>query len=118
MPRECAKFELPAMRTEVTPPATLTRVAQFLAHDLRHHLSAVYVNAEFLSGPGIEPAEKEEMLREIRLAIHCMSDQLDSLILSARTGQMLQPRRESFQEHHRTLYSNGAVSSLVPKRHH
>jgi signal transduction histidine kinase len=79
------------------PLAVLTRAAQFVAHDLRHHLSTVYANAEFLGGRRMKSVDKEELLREIRLAINCMTDQLDSLLLFTRTGHMMEPRRESLK---------------------
>ena len=97
LPRESAKPELPALQTEVTPLATLTRAAQFLAHDLRHHLSAICANAEFLGSRGIQTLDRDELLEEIRLAVGCMTDQLDSLLLCARTGHTMQPRRESLK---------------------
>ena len=87
----------PDRQMESVPLAVLTRATQFLAHDLRHHLSSVYANAEFLGGRRMRSVEKDELLREIRLAIGCMTDQLDSLLLFTRTGQTMQPRRESLK---------------------
>ncbi len=76
-------------QTESLPSAVLTRVAQFIAHDFRHHLCAVYANAEFLSTGTLEPADREGLLEEIRIGIDCMTDQLDSLLLFTRTGCLL-----------------------------
>jgi signal transduction histidine kinase len=95
--RESGKVGMPATGTEATPLATLTRVAQFLAHDLRHHLSTVCANAEFLGKRSIQRVEMDELLEEIRFAVGCMTDQLDSLLLCTRTGHTMQPRRESLK---------------------
>jgi signal transduction histidine kinase len=95
--RESAKAGLQAPQSKAGPLATLTRAAQFLAHDLRHHLSTVYANAEFLCGCGIQSIDRDELLEEIRLAISCMTDQLDSLLLCTRTGHTMRPRRESLK---------------------
>jgi signal transduction histidine kinase len=84
-------------QTESLPSAVLTRVAQFIAHDFRHHLCAVYANAEFLSTGTIEPADREGLLEEIRVAIDCMTDQLESLLLFTRTGCVLKPRHQSLK---------------------
>lgn len=84
-------------KLESMPLAAVTTFAQSVAHDLRHHLSTVYANAEFLSGRRMKPVDKQELLSEIRVAIDCMTDQLDSLILVTRTGQTVQTRRESLR---------------------
>jgi hypothetical protein len=60
---------------EAVPPS-VTQFAQFLAHDFRHHLSTIYANAEFLGGHGMKAADKDELLREIQLAVDCMTGQL------------------------------------------
>jgi K+-sensing histidine kinase KdpD len=93
--RESAKLEL--LEPEAAPLATLTRVSQFLVHDLRHHLSTVYANAEFLGSRNLEPTDTDELLEEIRFAVGCMTDQLDSLLLCTRTGNTMEPRRESLK---------------------
>jgi len=94
---EFAKAGLPAMQIKEAPLATLNQVAQFLAHDLRHHLSTVYANAEFLGNRSIQSLDRHELLEEIRFAVGCMTDQLDSLLLCTRTGQTMQLRRESLK---------------------
>jgi signal transduction histidine kinase len=96
-PPESEKGALPAPRTDAIPPATLAQVAQFLEHDFRHHLSTVYANAEFLCSRTKHSVDKDDLLGEIRSAIGCMTDQLDSLLLCTRTGHTMQPRRESLR---------------------
>jgi signal transduction histidine kinase len=60
-----------------------------MVHDFRHHLSIACANSEFLSNRAVNPVEAEELLSEIRLSIHCMTEQLDSLLLFAQTGRSL-----------------------------
>ena len=67
--------------------ATIGRMARSVSHDLRHHLSAVYANAEFLATANLTTAERNDFLEEIRLAVLGTTDMIDSLILFSRTGQ-------------------------------
>jgi signal transduction histidine kinase len=72
--------------------ATIGRMARSVSHDLRHYLSAVYANAEFLATDRLTPQERSEFLEEIRLAVLGTTDMIDSLIIFSRTGQPA-PRR-------------------------
>lgn len=74
--------------------AAFNRMAQFVAHDFRHHLCAVYSNAEFMCNTNYAQSEREEMFEEIRTAILCMTETLDSVLLHARTGCMFHLRPE------------------------
>jgi signal transduction histidine kinase len=71
--------------------ATIGRMASSISHDLRHHLSAMYANAEFMSDPKIDNTERQELLREVNAAVHSMTDLLDSLLLFTQTGRALHP---------------------------
>jgi signal transduction histidine kinase len=75
--------------------ATIGRMASSISHDLRHFLSAIYANAEFMSDSHIQPAEREELLLEVRSAVQGMTDLLDSLLLFTQTGRALHPDREA-----------------------
>ncbi len=75
--------------------ATIGRMASSISHDLRHYLSAVYANAEFLGYDTTGPAERAELLAEVRLGVEGMTELIDSLLLFSRTGQALQPAYES-----------------------
>jgi signal transduction histidine kinase len=75
--------------------ATIGRMASSISHDLRHYLSAVYANAEFLGYESIEVDEKTELLAEIRQGVRGMTDLIESLLLFSRTGQSLQVSFES-----------------------
>jgi signal transduction histidine kinase len=75
--------------------ATIGRMASSVSHDLRHHLSAIYANAEFMSLPQSGPEERVELLLEVRDAVQSMTDLIESLLLFSQTGQILHLRRES-----------------------
>ncbi len=72
--------------------ATIGRMARSVSHDLRHYLSAVYANAEFLATAQLTTAERNDFLEEIRLAVLGTTDMIDSLVLFSRTGQSGQRR--------------------------
>jgi signal transduction histidine kinase len=75
--------------------ATIGQMASSISHDLRHYLSAVYANAEFLGYDSVGPDERLELLAEIRQGVRGMTDLIDSLLLFSRTGQSLQLSFES-----------------------
>jgi signal transduction histidine kinase len=75
--------------------ATIGQMASSISHDLRHYLSAVYANAEFLGYDSIGPEERLDLLAEIRQGVRGMTDLIDSLLLFSRTGQSLQLSFES-----------------------
>jgi signal transduction histidine kinase len=70
-------------------------MASSISHDLRHYLSAVYANAEFLGSWSIGPEERAELLAEVKMGVHGMTDLIESLLIFGRTGQHLQPSYES-----------------------
>lgn len=74
--------------------ATIGRMARSVSHDLRHHLSAIYANAEFLSSSATGDVERTELFQEVRMAVHGMIDLIDSLLIFSRTGRTIQPRYE------------------------
>jgi len=75
--------------------ATIGRMASSISHDLRHYLSAVYANAEFLGYDSGDAKERVELLTEIRQGVRGMTDLIESLLLFSRTGQPLQLSWES-----------------------
>ncbi len=75
--------------------ATIGRMASSVSHDLRHHLSAIYANAEFLSLPKTGNEERAELLLEVRDAVQSMTDLIDSLLLFSQTKQTLNLHYES-----------------------
>jgi signal transduction histidine kinase len=75
--------------------ATIGRMASSISHDLRHYLSAMYANAEFMSDGAIAQVEREELLLEVKDAVQGMTDLLDSLLQFTQTGRALHPEYQS-----------------------
>jgi len=84
--------------------ATIGRMASSISHDLRHYLSAMYANAEFMSDGSIPQVEREDLLQEVRMAVQGMTDLLDSLLLFTQTGRALYPEYQSLD----TIVENAA----------
>jgi signal transduction histidine kinase len=70
-------------------------MASSISHDLRHYLSAMYANAEFMSDGNISQPEREELMVEVQTAVQGMTDLLESLLLFTQTGRALHPEHES-----------------------
>jgi signal transduction histidine kinase len=75
--------------------ATIGQMANSVSHDLRHYLSAIYANAEFLADPRLPAEEREELLEDVRAGVQGMTDMLDSLLVFSRTGMALHLQPES-----------------------
>jgi signal transduction histidine kinase len=75
--------------------ATIGRMASSVSHDLRHHLSAIYANAEFMSDSHASDADRNELLVEVQDGVQGMTNLIESLLLFSQTGQALQIRHES-----------------------
>jgi signal transduction histidine kinase len=71
--------------------ATIGRMASSISHDLRHSLSAVMANAEFLCESDLNPSQREELYAEIRIAVNQMTDLIESLLEFSRTRESLRP---------------------------
>jgi signal transduction histidine kinase len=69
--------------------ATIGRMASSISHDLRHPLTAVLANAEFLADAELTPAQREELYLEIRVAVSRLTDLVDSLLELSRPAESL-----------------------------
>jgi signal transduction histidine kinase len=69
--------------------ATIGRTASSISHDLRHPLTAVVANAEFLCDEDLDPAQREELYREIRTAVDQLTDLVDSLLEFSQARESL-----------------------------
>jgi len=68
---------------KVEPCTICQTMASFLSHDIRHHLSGIYCNAEFMSAPNICPTDRQQLLEEVREAIQNMTGLLDFVLFAA-----------------------------------
>lgn len=64
--------------------ATIGRMASSISHDLRHPLTAVLANAEFLADADLNRQQREELYLEIRIAVSRLTDLIDSLLELSR----------------------------------
>jgi signal transduction histidine kinase len=86
--------------------ATIGRMASSVSHDLRHHLSAIYANAEFMSLARADAEERAELLLEVKEGVQGMTDLIESLLLFSQTGQALRLHQESIASLvERTVYT-------------
>jgi len=69
--------------------ATIGTMASSISHDLRHPLTAVLANAEFLADADLNPEQREELYEEIRIAVNRLTDLVDSLLELSRPAEAL-----------------------------
>jgi signal transduction histidine kinase len=69
--------------------ATIGRVASSISHDLRHPLTAVMANAEFLCERELNVAQREELYHEIRAAVDQMTELVESLLEFSKARESL-----------------------------
>ena len=69
--------------------ATIGTMASSISHDLRHPLTAVLANAEFLADADVDPQQREELYLEIRIAVNRLTDLIDSLLELSRPAESL-----------------------------
>jgi signal transduction histidine kinase len=70
--------------------ATIGQMAAFVSHDLRHPLTAVLANAEFLAESDLTDEQREELYCEIRMAVDRMTDLIESLLEFSHSRESLQ----------------------------
>jgi signal transduction histidine kinase len=71
--------------------ATIGRMASSISHDLRHSLTAIVANAEFLSETELTAGQREDFYREVCIAANRMTDLIDSLLEFSWTREALRP---------------------------
>lgn len=78
--------------------ATIGRMASSISHDLRHSLATVVANAEFLAEGRLDNHQREELYREVRLAVDQMTEMLESFLEFSRTRENLRPTYGNLQD--------------------
>jgi signal transduction histidine kinase len=90
--------------------ATIGRTARSISHDLRHPLTAVLANAEFLRYQDLDTDQREELYGEIRTAVGQMTDLVDSLLEFSHARDSLRrvfgPVEESVERARRTVQAH------------
>src|ERR1700761_2671139 len=75
--------------------SAVSRMVALVSHDLRHPLTAILANAEFLTQPDISEMERNELYHEIRCAIDRMNELVSSLLECSRGRDTLRPGARS-----------------------
>jgi signal transduction histidine kinase len=73
--------------TESETESTISDMACTISHDMRHSLSAIYANAEFLECPDMSAHVRADLVREIQDVVLEMTERLDSLLQFACSGR-------------------------------
>jgi signal transduction histidine kinase len=68
------------MLRECEALANIGRMTHHIAHDLRHYLTAIYANVEFMTNSKFDHNDRVEMAAEVREAVADMTDMLDSML--------------------------------------
>jgi signal transduction histidine kinase len=74
--------------------ATIGRMASSVSHDLRHYLASVYANSEFLASSPLSEHERNEILCDIRMAVHGTTELIESMLIFSRTGAAIRRSHE------------------------
>jgi signal transduction histidine kinase len=73
------------------PLSAVSRMVALVSHDLRHPLTAILANAEFLTQPDISEMERNELYHEIRCSVDRMNELVSSLLECSRGRDTLRP---------------------------
>lgn len=73
--------------TEAERMSAIGRMACSISHDMRHSLSAIYANAEFLERGDISGNAKASLLEDIQSAVLALTRRIDSLLHFGITGR-------------------------------
>jgi len=65
----------------------IANMACSISHDMRHSLSAIYANAEFLERNDLCASERADLVLEIQEAVLAMTERVDSLLQFGSSGR-------------------------------
>src|ERR1700743_2383350 len=72
---------------EVERMSAIGRMACSITHDMRHSLTAIYANAEFLERHDLCASTRSDLLLEIQEAVLAMTERIESLLQFGRSGR-------------------------------
>ena len=67
--------------------SAIGRMTCSISHDMRHSLTAIYANAEFLERHDICASARADMVLDIREAVLAMTERIDSLLQFSSSGR-------------------------------
>lgn len=74
---------------EAERSATIGRMASSISHDLRHRLTSIVANSEFLAESELKSERRQELYSNVCAAVRRMTDLLESLVEFSRTPDSL-----------------------------
>jgi signal transduction histidine kinase len=77
----------PSQLIEAERMSAIGRMACSISHDMRHSLTAIYANAEFLERHDICVSVRTDLLLEIQEAVLAMTERIDSLLQFGSSGR-------------------------------
>jgi signal transduction histidine kinase len=119
----CGRRSLPAEslwnrrsdRAMLDPLLELNRMVALISHDLRHPLTAILANAEFLSQADISEMQRNDFYQEIRSAIERMNELVSSLSECSTGRDALHPGAENIVD---TVERAIRMTSVRPEFRH
>jgi signal transduction histidine kinase len=104
------------------PLSAASRIVAFVSHDLRHPLTAILANAEFLTRSDISEMQRSDTYQEIRWAIDRMNEMVSSLLECSKGQDTLRPATRNIVdtvEHAIRMTSvNQEFPHITIKHHH
>jgi signal transduction histidine kinase len=85
--RKGPRRRAPSQLIEVERMLAIGRMTCSISHDMRHSLTAIYANAEFLERHDICASVRADLLVEIREAVLAMTERIDSLLQFGSSGR-------------------------------
>jgi signal transduction histidine kinase len=76
-----------SQRMEAEKMSAIGRMACSISHDMRHSLTAIYANAEFLERHDLCARQRTDLVLEIQEAVTAMTKRIDSLLQFGRSGK-------------------------------
>jgi signal transduction histidine kinase len=77
----------PSQLIEAERMSAIGRMTCSISHDMRHSLTAIYANAEFLERHDISASVRADLLLEIQEAVLAMTERIDSLLQFGSSGR-------------------------------
>jgi signal transduction histidine kinase len=81
----------PTQLIEVETMSAIGIMACSISHDMRHSLTAIYANAEFLERDDICASERADLLLGIQEAVRAMTEHIDSFLQFGSSGRKSLP---------------------------
>jgi signal transduction histidine kinase len=93
-----SRWSVQSDRAMLEPLSALSSMVALISHDLRHPLTAILANAEFLTRADATETQRNEFYEEIRSAVDRMNELVSSLLECSTGRDALRPSVQSIVE--------------------